>query len=151
MKRLGGRRALVTGGAAGIGLATARRLRDEGAAVIVTDLQRELGEAVAAANGFTFLLADVTSERDWERVVDAAGTLDVLVNNAALVGSHTHGNPETTDLADLRRVFAVNVEGTLLGCRAAIRLMRGRGGSIVNVASVAADTATPFLVSYGAS
>lgn len=151
MRRLDGRRALVTGGAAGIGLATARRLRDEGAEVVITDLARERGEAVAAEHGLTFLATDVTSEADWARVADAVGAPDVLVNNAALVGSHTDGNPETTGLADLRRVFAVNVEGTLLGCRTALRLMRDRGGSIVNIASVAADTATPFLVSYGAS
>ena len=151
MRRLEGRCALVTGGAAGIGLATARRLRDEGAAVVITDLARERGEAVAAEHALTFLASDVTSEADWARVAAAVGTLDVLVNNAALVGSHTNGDPETTDLADLRRVFAVNVEGTLLGCRTALWLMRERGGSIVNIASVAAETATPFLISYGAS
>jgi 3(or 17)beta-hydroxysteroid dehydrogenase len=156
MRRLEGRVALITGGAAGLGLAIALRLRAEGATVIVTDLQVALGEAVAAEHGFTFIAQDVTSEADWARVaarIEAdPGRLDILANNAGHVGSHSAGNPENTAIDDLRKVFQVNVEGTLLGCRTAIALMRGRGtGSIVNLSSVASETATPFLVSYGAA
>lgn len=156
MRRLDTRVALVTGGAAGIGLTIAQRFQAEGATVVITDLDATRGEAVAAENGFAFLAQDVVAEADWERVVAWTerehGGLDVLVNNAAYVGSHDLGNPENSAIDDVRRVFAVNVEGTLLGCRAAIRLMRPRGGgSIVNIASVAAETATPFLVAYGAS
>ncbi|RYY27653.1 MAG: SDR family oxidoreductase [Sphingomonadales bacterium] len=156
MRRLEGRVALVTGGAAGLGLAIALRLKAEGAAVIITDLQRDAGERLATEHGFDFIEQDVTSEPDWDHVtarVDAAhGRLDILVNNAGYVGSHTLGNPENTAIQDMRKVLQVNVEGTLLGCRAGIALMRHRGtGSIVNISSVASETATPFLLSYGAA
>ena len=156
MRRLAGRVALVTGGAAGIGRAIALRLRAEGAAVIVTDLQTARGEAVASEHGLTFIAQDVTSEADWGRVTARIqadhGRLDILVNNAGYVGSHERGNPENTTIDDMRMVFRVNVEGTLLGCRAAISLMREQGtGSIINISSVASETATPFLLSYGAA
>lgn len=156
MQRLEARVALVTGGARGIGLAIAQRLKVEGAIVVITDLRAPAGEVAAAEHGLHFLQQDVTSEADWERVATRVerehGGLDILVNNAAYVGSHDFGTPENSAIGDVRKVFAVNVEGTLLGCRAAIRLMRPRGGgSIVNIASVAADTATPFLLAYGAS
>ncbi|MCM8731617.1 SDR family NAD(P)-dependent oxidoreductase [Hephaestia sp. GCM10023244] len=154
--RLENKVALVTGGAAGLGLAIALRLQAEGASVIVTDLEAARGGALSAEHGFTFLEQDVTSERDWARVTahieGSRGRLDILVNNAGYVGSHTRGNPETTAIDDLRKVFGVNVEGTMLGCRAGIRIMRRNGtGSIINIASVASETATPFLLSYGAA
>lgn len=156
MQRLAGRIALVTGGAAGIGLATARRLKAEGAKVIVTDRRADAGEAAARAHGLRFMPQDVGEEADWARIEAAIaadhGRLDVLVNNAAYVGESALGDPESATIADLRRVFQVNVEGVLLGCQTAIRLMRGQGrGAIVNISSIGALVPTPTLTAYGAS
>lgn len=156
MRRLENRIAVVTGGAAGIGLACALRLQSEGATVIVTDLAVERGEAVAARYGLTFVAQDVGSETDWKelgnRIAADHGHLDILVNNAAYVGKSEFSAPDNTAIEDMRKVFEVNLEGVLLGCRTAIELMRNRGtGSIVNISSIGALVPTPTLTAYGAS
>jgi len=156
MRRLEERVAVVTGGAAGIGLACARRLRSEGAIVIITDLAVERGEAAAAEHGLAFVRQDVGSESQWKnlgaRIAHDHGRLDILVNNAAYVGQSEFSAPDSTGIDDMRKVFEVNLEGVLLGCRTAIELMRARGtGSIVNISSIGALVPTPTLVAYGAS
>ncbi len=141
MARLDGKVAIVTGAASGIGAACARAFAAEGAKVVVTDVQVEKGEAVAREVGGAFLRHDVASEADWatvtERVLADHGRLDVLVNNA---GVFFPGDIETVKLEDWNRVLGINLTGTMLGCRAAIRLMKanpgGPSGSIVNVSSI---------------
>lgn len=147
--------ALVTGGASGIGKAIAQRLAVEGATVVIGDVQRELGKATAAAGGFTYLEQDVCDEAQWTGIVEAVerrfGRLNILVNNAGVLGSRDT-TPETASLLDWRKVFAVNVEGIFLGCRAAIPAMRKAGaGSIVNISSMADRLALPRDMAYGAS
>lgn len=147
--------ALVTGGASGLGKAIATRLAAEGAKVFITDTQSELGRAVASEGRFAFLEQDVSDEKRWSEVVgnveQSAGPLNILVNNAGILPS-TDANPENTSLADWRKVFAVNLEGVFLGCRAAIPAMRrAGGGAIVNIASITAQMPTPDIVAYGAS
>jgi 3(or 17)beta-hydroxysteroid dehydrogenase len=156
LRRLENRIALVTGGASGIGLACAKRLQSEGAILIVTDLQVERGESVASEHGFTFIEQDVASEAAWAcvkaRIEADHGHLDILVNNAAYVGRSEFSSPENTGIDDMRKVFAVNVEGVLLGCQVAIALMRKKGaGSIINISSIGALVPTPTLTAYGAS
>jgi NAD(P)-dependent dehydrogenase (short-subunit alcohol dehydrogenase family) len=156
MGRLDGRTALVTGGAMGLGRAIAARLASDGATVVIGDVQRDAGEATASELGAHYLEQDVTDEARWDEVVADLerrfGQLDVLVNNAGILGPKLEITPENTPLADWRKVFAVNVEGVFLGCRAGIRAMRrGRGGSIVNLSSVAGLLATPYATAYGAS
>jgi 3(or 17)beta-hydroxysteroid dehydrogenase len=156
MGRLEGKAALVTGGASGLGKAIAERLASDGAAVVVTDVQLEMGQQTAAEHGFTFLQQDVCDEARWAEVVrgveERCGSLDVLVNNAGIVGPLDAVNPENTRLADLQQIFAVNVEGVFLGCRAALPAMRrAGGGSIINISSVAGLLATPYATAYGAS
>lgn len=156
MKRLAQQVALVTGGASGLGKAIAERLSAEGARVIITDVQRELGVATAKALDLTFLEQDVRSEDEWREVIRAVeeqfGALHVLVNNAGILGPANAASPEHTSLEDWRRIFAVNVEGVFLGCRAAIPALRRSGaGSIVNMSSVAGLLASPFATAYGAS
>jgi 3(or 17)beta-hydroxysteroid dehydrogenase len=157
MKRLAGKTALVTGGASGLGKAIAVRLQTEGAVVAISDRQAELGQTTAAAGGFLFLEHDVCDESRWSEVVreieQRCGKLDVLVNNAGIVGGPQDSiNPQSTTLENWRRVFAVNVEGVFLGCRAALPAMhRAGGGSIVNISSVAGLLATPYNAAYGAS
>jgi 3(or 17)beta-hydroxysteroid dehydrogenase len=156
MLRLAGRIALVTGGAAGLGHVIATRFAAEGARVVISDVQTELGQRAAAATGIMFLEHDVTSEAQWSRAIQSIeatyGPLDVLVNNAGIVGSMERASPESACLDDWRRVFAVNVDGVFLGCRAAIASMRkAGGGSIVNIASIAGLLATPYATAYGAT
>ena len=148
--------ALVTGGASGLGKAIAQRLASDGASVVITDIQSDLGRATAAECDFTFLEQNVCDESQWEEIVSAVerrfGGLDILVNNAGILGSMSFVDPESTRLEDWRAIFAVNVEGVFLGCRAAIPAMRRAGaGSIINMSSVAGLLASPFATAYGAS
>lgn len=156
MRNLTSNVALVTGGAMGLGKAIAQRLAADGAIVVITDIQARAGEATAAECGFTFLQQDVGDEARWEEIVrqveERFGRLDTLVNNAGILGSTDASTPENSRLPDWRKLFAVNVEGTFLGCRSAIPAMRrARGGSIVNMSSVAALRATAHSTAYGAA
>ncbi|HWF77007.1 MAG TPA: SDR family NAD(P)-dependent oxidoreductase, partial [Caulobacteraceae bacterium] len=160
MGKLDGRVALVTGGASGIGAGCAERLAEEGASVVVTDLQDVKGaETVAAiqkAGGKArFIHHDVTSEDAWTGIVadveKTEGRLDILVNNAGI----GLGAPSITmmSLDDFRRQQAVNVEGVFLGIKHTLPLMRkaGNGGSIVNMSSVAGLKGSPGLAGYCAT
>jgi len=147
--------ALVTGGASGIGLATCELLAAEGARVIVGDVDRAAADRAVAAIGprASFHPLDVTREDDWIAVTDAIvrdlGRLDILVNNA---GVALLRDIETTTLDEWRRLMAVNLDGVFLGCKHAIRVMKGRGGgAIVNLSSVAGMIGAPSLAAYGAS
>jgi 3(or 17)beta-hydroxysteroid dehydrogenase len=156
MRRLEHKIALVTGGASGLGKAIALRLAQDGARVIITDIQRDLGRATADRSGFTFVEQDVSDESSWESIVQRIehdhGKLQILVNNAGVLGSMESISPENTRLGDWRSIFAVNVEGVFLGCRAAIPAMRrAGGGSIINISSIAGLLATPQATAYGAS
>ncbi|MDI1444143.1 glucose 1-dehydrogenase [Polyangium sp. 6x1] len=155
MQRFEGKVALLTGAASGLGAAAARRLHAEGAVVVITDLAKERGEALAAELGARaeFQALDVTQEAAWIEVLDAVvakhGRLDVLVNNA---GVGVVGDVESTTLEQWRFVHAVNTEGTFLGCKHAIRVMKERGGgAIVNVSSVAGMIGAPNLAAYCSS
>jgi len=149
--RLDGKIALVTGAAGGIGGASARLFEAEGAKLVLTDLDIS-SLAEFQERGALTLVQDVTDEALWREVVDAAlakfGALDVLVNNA---GVGMIGNIETTTLDDWRRTQAINSESVFLGCREAVRAMKGQGGSIVNVSSVAGIVGDAQSVAYCAS
>lgn len=150
--RVAGKIALVTGAASGIGKATAAHLAREGATVILTDRNPD-GAAVAEALGapHRFRLLDVTDEERWAavmaEVVADHGRLDILVNSA---GIGLWGDIERCSLADFRLMYRVNVEGTFLGCRAALGAMTA-GGSIINLSSVAGLIGVPDLAGYCAS
>ena len=140
--RLKDKVALVTGGGAGIGEATARRFAEEGALVIVTDINadaatRVAAEIVAAGGRAAAHTQDVTDEALWESlvqdIVTTHGTLDVLVNNAGIA---LPSNVEDASLADWRTTQAVNGESVFMGTRAAIAVMKERGGSIINISSI---------------
>lgn len=156
MGRLDNSVALVTGGASGLGKAIAQRLVADDAHVVISDIQTDLGLATATEFGFTFLEQDVCDERRWAQVIREIevrfGRLNILVNNAGILGPTDAVNPENTRLADWKRILAVNVEGVFLGCQAAIPAMRrAGGGSIVNMSSIAGLLATPYATAYGAS
>lgn len=150
------KRVLITGGATGLGAAIARRLAGEGAIVIIADIAETEGTALAREVGGQFCRLDVSSEADWEAVIAAIardfGGLDALVNNAGIATSKGGEDIERIDLADLHRIFAINVDGTILGCKHAIPLMAKSGpGSIVNLSSIAALIPAAFVIAYGAS
>ena len=153
---LSGRTAIVTGGAVGIGRASAALLAEAGAHVVVADRDRSSGERTAkeitAAGGQAeFRAVDVSRRGEVDALVEAThgahGRLDVMVNNAGIITDAPF--LETTE-EDLDRVHAVNFKGVFFGCQAAGRVMVEAGsGSIVNIASGAIDVATPNLVPYG--
>ncbi|GLC91114.1 short-chain dehydrogenase [Cupriavidus sp. TA19] len=148
--------ALVTGGASGIGAATARLLAERGARVVIADLASGNGAAAADRIGAAFMALDVTSEAGWKATIAAIlerhGRLDVLVNAAGIVGDVVNGTLTNTTLADFRRVMSVNLDGTFLGCREGVEAMRKTGkGAIINLASVGAYYPTLQSVAYGAS
>jgi NAD(P)-dependent dehydrogenase (short-subunit alcohol dehydrogenase family) len=153
--RVAGKRILVTGGATGLGAAFVRRLAAEGAVLFVGDIDESAGAALAKEMGSTYIPLDVASEDSWVLAIGriaALGGLDGLVNNAGIAASKGAEDIEGIELADLHRIFAVNVDGTILGCKHAIPLMAKSGaGSIVNLSSIAALIPSSFVISYGAS
>lgn len=156
MTRFAGKTALVTGGARGLGAATARRIAEEGGHAVIADLAGAGGDALAAQIGGTAVTLDVTDEAAWAAAVASVlqrrGRIDVLVNAAGIVGDVVEGTLEATTLAEWRRVISVNLDGTFLGCRAVIGPMKSAGGgAIVNVASLGSYYPTVQSVAYGAS
>lgn len=154
--------AIVTGGASGIGAATCRLLAREGAAVVVADVQADLGAKVAADIGgmAVFQRLDVASEADWRRVSDDTlgrfGRLDILVNNAGISGGQ--GTIETTTVENWEHVHAINLDGVFLGCKYGIGAMRRTGpaksaskGAIVNISSIAGLVGAAGPCAYTAS
>lgn len=151
--RFEGKAALISGGAGGIGRATAERLLAEGAEVMIADLDRSRVDTVAGELGCPGAVLDVTSSESWSELTDAAersfGRLDVLVNSAGLLKT---GSILESSLEEWRLVRAVNLDGVFFGCRAALPAMRrGGGGSIVNVSSISGYRADPRTVAYDAT
>ncbi|TXL72089.1 glucose 1-dehydrogenase [Vineibacter terrae] len=155
--RVAGKVVLVTGGGSGIGRATATLLANEGATVVVTDVDRAGGlQTVQQIGGAaSFLPHDVSKDEEWQRVIAEVlakhGRLNGLVNNAGISGPFP-STFESEDVAQWRRIFAVNVDGVFLGCKHGVPAIRDSGGgSIVNLSSLAALLGTPELSAYGAS
>ena len=156
MQDLEGRVALVTGGARGIGAATAKALAAAGAKVVVSDVGD--GTATADAIGGAYVKHDVTVEADWAAAVAFAretfGGLDILVNNAGIFWMKPIVE---TALEDFRRMQQVNVEGVFLGLKHAIPAIAERaqgwdgGGSIINLSSVAGLVGQAGGLAYNAS
>jgi NAD(P)-dependent dehydrogenase (short-subunit alcohol dehydrogenase family) len=156
--RVEGKVALVTGAGSGLGAESARRLAREGAAVVLTDISADAGQAVAdgiadAGGKALFLTQNVADQARWAEVVaetlKAFGRLDVLVNNAGVAG----GGPllETTFEA-WRQLMDINLDGVFLGMKAAAPVMVEAGrGSIINLSSILGKVGSPGAPAYCAS
>jgi 3-oxoacyl-[acyl-carrier protein] reductase len=153
---LEGRVAVVTGAAQGIGLAIAAAFVQQGARVVIGDVEADSAAKAAESLGEEHALAmrcDVTSEADMSALIDAAaarfGSLDIMVNNAGITRDSTMAK---MSLDDLRLVLDVHVSGTWLGCRAAGAVMRAQGsGSIVNISSISGKVGNFGQTNYSAA
>jgi 3alpha(or 20beta)-hydroxysteroid dehydrogenase len=157
---LTGRKALVTGGARGLGEGMAQALVAAGASVMIGDVLAALGRDAAGQLAATagpgakvgFVQMDVTQEADWaaavQATVDTLGGFDILINNA---GIEVTALVADIDATELRRMLDVNIVGTALGLKHAFRAMAGQGGAVVNISSVAATIAFPAIAGYSAT
>lgn len=155
MDRLKGKVAIITGAAKGLGEADARLFAQEGARVILADVDVANGERVAREIGpqAMFKRLDVRREAEWKQfiatIVQRYGRLDIMVNNAGVAEVHT---PETITEEQYRLVMAVSVDGTVFGCKHAIPAMKASGGgSIINMASVASISGEYLVAGYCAA
>jgi 3(or 17)beta-hydroxysteroid dehydrogenase len=155
MGRLAGKIAIITGAAKGLGAADARMFAREGATVILTDVDRDAGAAVATDIGgkAEFHYHDVRHEAEWKALIDDVaarhGRLDILVNNAGVV---TLGTIETQTEEDYRFIMGVSADGTFFGCKHAVIAMKeSGGGSIINMASIASIVGEPNVAAYAAA
>jgi len=158
--RLKDKIALITGSARGIGRATAELFHKEGALVIVSDIKDEEGKAVAnnLKTNADYLHLDVGTEENWSAassyITEKYGRLDILVNNAGITGFLESSGPWDAEYSDLRsweEVHRVNSTGVMLGCKYAIKLMKEKGGSIVNISSRSGTVGIPGAVAYASS
>ncbi|MCP2627980.1 SDR family oxidoreductase [Mycolicibacterium smegmatis] len=157
MTELAGRVAVVTGGASGLGEGLVRRFVAEGAQVMIGDVEKDRGAALAEelGGGTEFLATDVAEQDQVAALVSAAverfGGLHVMVNNAGISGT-MHRRFLDDDLADFHRVMAVNVLGVMAGTREAARYMaENGGGSILNLTSIGGIQAGGGVMTYRAS
>ena len=155
--RLQDKTAIVTGVGAGIGEAIAIRFAQEGARLVLADIQEAAGrktleKVIALGAEATFVKADISREESARQISDAAiarfGGIDILVNNAA---DFTQMNIEQAEVADWQRVLGVNVIGTALVAKFAIPHMKAKGGSIVNIASMSGLIGQQDFATYNAS
>jgi len=156
-KRLQGKIAFVSGGGSGIGAATAERFAQEGATVVICGRRKEpLDEVVArikAGGGSAeAIVVDVGNEAQFvgalEQTAKKHGSLDILVNNAM---AYTWGGIDGMTTADWHANFTTSVDGTFWGTRTALKLMGGKGGSIVNISSICGTLGTPYMSGYSAA
>lgn len=159
MKRLAEKVAIITGGASGIGEATAVLFANEGCSVVISDIDAEQGNRVYKSvvdkgGKAEFISHDVTSEDSWKMLITQVernfGRLDILVNNAGIGFSKT-----LTEMSydEWRTVMMVNLDSVFLGLKYSLPAIRksGRGGSIINVSSVSGIVAAPGASAYCAS
>lgn len=160
MKRLENKVAIITGAAGGMGAAEAKLFANEGAKVLITDVQEEKLKAVvteikADGGNADYIVHDVSSEDSWKKVAQKAetayGKIDVLVNNAGILGNIMNTIEERT-VEEFNKVISVNLLGQFIGVRTIVPYMRKNGGgSIVNISSVAGISGSGNATAYTAS
>jgi 3(or 17)beta-hydroxysteroid dehydrogenase len=153
--RMAGKVALISGGASGIGAASAKRFVAEGAKVILGDMQADKGQALAKELGSNalFVSLDVREEDQWQAAVSAGqerfGPLTTLINCA---GVSIPGTIEEIGLVQFRHTLAINLDGTFLGCKVGVEALKGgKGGAIVNIGSTLGNRGGSIFTAYSAS
>lgn len=154
MTRLKGKTVFISGGAKGLGAEAARLCHAEGANIMVTDVLEDEGMALVSDHpNMRFMRHEVTDESQWEAALaatlDAFGGLDVMVNNAGIV--HDSTPAEDTTLAQWQKVLGIDLDGVFLGCKHAIRAMKEKGGSIINISSIYGIVGSPNQAPYHAA
>jgi len=158
-QRLQSKIALVTGSARGIGKAIAQLFHAQGAFVIITDILEDEGKLLSSElERSEFRPLNVKDVQQWQDIGDYLisnhGGIDILVNNAGITGFLETKGPfdaENVDMESWNEVHAVNLNGVMLGCKQAIRLMKEKGGSIVNISSRSGIVGIPEAVAYASS
>lgn len=154
MSRMQGKSCLVSGAARGIGLAVCERLIEEGARVMIADIDTAAGETQAQRLGehAVFQRLDVVREADWDAALDEIeqrwGGVDVLVNNAGIA---MMGDIESCTAEQWQRTLDINLTAVMLGTRKTVTRMKGRGGAIVNMASIEGLIGEPMALAYNAA
>ena len=155
MARLDGKVAIITGGAKGFGLSTAQLLVQEGAKVVITDLDEQGGQKALDTIGrdkAAFVAQDVAKEDSWEPVFSAArdkfGEANVLVNNAGIL---FFDDAEHFAMDEWHKILSVDLDGVMLGVKHAIAHMKEHGGSIINMCSIAGLIGIANLYAYNAA
>ena len=155
MGRLPDKLCIITGAGRGIGASIARSFQREGARVIVTDKDVTRGQQFAGSLSCDFFELEVSNEAHWQRLAQNYPHADVVVNNAGVTGFEdgpVAHDPEKASLEEWRKVHAVNLDGTFLGCRYAIGAMRKSGaGSIINISSRSGLVGIPAAAAYASS
>lgn len=156
-KRFSGKVAFITGGGSGIGEATARRLANEGATVVIcgrrSELLDEVVNSICNSGGKAHaVVADVSHESQFvsalENAAEKYGRLDILINNAM---AFSYGGITDMTTEDWHSNFKTSVDGTFWGTRTAMKLMQAHGGAIVNISSICGELGTPLMSGYSAS
>lgn len=152
MKVLAGKKAVITGGAGGIGLAAVKIFTAAGAEVIIADVNEEAGKAAAAETGATFVKCDVSNSADVQKVIAAAdGKLDILYNNAGVYWNKKDGRLTEIGEENWDRIIAINLRSVYLFSKYALPLLMKQGGSIINTASSAGMIGIPNCDAYTAT
>ena len=152
MKVLAGKKAVITGGAGGIGLAAVKIFTAAGAEVIIADVNEEAGKAAAAETGATFIKCDVSKSADVQKVIAAAdGKLDILYNNAGVYWNKKDGRLTEIEEENWDRIIAINLRSVYLFSKYALPLLMKQGGSIINTASSAGMIGIPNCDAYTAT
>lgn len=158
MDRVKGKIALITGASRGIGAKTAEVLAVEGAIVIVTDILDDLGAKVAKNISGEYFHLDVSSEDEWnsleKHIKNKYGKLDIIFNNAGITGLNEDlgpQDPENATLESWQHLHKINLDSVFLGCRMAIRLMKEKGGSIINMSSRSGVVGVPGAAAYAST
>lgn len=161
MKRLENKIAIITGGAGGLGAAEASLFAKEGAKLLITDIQEEglknvTNEITANGGIVDYIVHDVTSEQDWDKVVNKAielyGAIHILVNNAGITGN-LMSSIEETSVEEFRKVLDINILSQFVGIKAVVPYMKKNeeGASIINISSIAGIVGSAKATAYTAS
>lgn len=155
MARLDGKVAIITGGAKGFGLSTAQLFVQEGAKVVITDLDEQGGQLAIDTIGrdnAVFVTQDVAKENSWGPVFSTArnqfGEADILVNNAGIL---FFDDAEHIEMDEWHKILSVDLDGVMLGVKYAIACMKEHGGSIINMCSIAGLIGIANLYAYNAA